>query len=260
MFWENIRCTIEGLDKTYKREYAKFDEFSDVEGLCELKNMIVGLRDSNILIEFDKIAHYVIDDCNFETDTYKPSKISNKFFVTANKILSSSFIPIYFPSIHGFVSFDAVEGLLMLVEFNYFYYSNMKCSRIKTFEKVFGGNIIQYLSFFTDDFKSMKELPYYDESFFEKLKKVDFEDKKSRYLEDFLRCGYLSSVTVEQNITWQFYNHIKFSSRYLMACNALKRESLKINCEDIVVGYTLTLRLITDDVRAYVREAFYKNK
>ncbi len=34
-----------------------------------------------------------------------------------------------------------------------------------------------------------------------------------------------------------------------MACNVLKRESVKINCKDVVVGYKLTLRLITEDVR-----------
>ena len=42
-----------------------------------------------------------------------------------------------------------------------------------------------------------------------------------------------------------------------MICNALKRGSLKINCEDVVIGYTLALKLITEDIRPYVRKAFY---
>ena len=38
-----------------------------------------------------------------------------------------------------------------------------------------------------------------------------------------------------------------------MACNALKRGSLKINCEDVVIGYRLTLRFITEDMRPYIK-------
>ena len=176
----------------------------------------------------------------------------------ANEKLSSSVIPIYYEPIRGFVTFENIEALLMLINFNYFYYCNMNCSRVKSVEKVFGGNIIQYLSFFTDDFKSMQDLPDYDESFFDNLKSVDYEDERARLLEDFLRCGYLSLIVVEQNISWAFFNNIKLSAIHLMACNALKRGSLKVNCEDVVVGYTLALMLITEDIGQYVRQAFYR--
>ena len=57
----------------------------------------------------------------------------------------------------------------MLIEYNYFYYSNMMCSRVKTIEKIFCGDIIQYLSFFTDEFKLMGDLLDYDDSFFTNL-------------------------------------------------------------------------------------------
>ena len=259
MFWNNIRTIIEGLDKSYEREYAKFDEYSDVEGLCDFKDLVVSLRDIDILIEFDKLAHYIIDDRNFKTEPFLHSKISNEFLTMANEKLSSSVIPIYYEPIRGFVTFENIEALLMLINFNYFYYCNMNCSRVKSIEKVFGGNIIQYLSFFTNDFiKSMQDLPDYDDSFFDDLKSVHYEDERARLLEDFLRCGYLSLIVVEQNISWAFFNNIKSSTIHLMACNALKRGSLKVNCEDVVVGYTLTLKLITEDIGKYVRQAFYK--
>lgn len=204
MFKDSIRTIIEGIEKSFEREYKKFDEYSDVTGLNEYKELVVSLRKSDILIKFDKISKYIIDDSNFEKDTYKPSKISNEFFMMSNKKLANSIIPLYFPIIHGLITSENIEGLLMLINFNYFYYSNMKCSRIKSIEKVFGGDIIQYLSFFTDEFKSMKELPDYDESFFKNLKKADFEDERARNLEDFLRCGYLSLVILEQNISLTF--------------------------------------------------------
>lgn len=258
MFWNNVRTIIEGLEKSYEREYDKFDEFSDVIGLSEYKELVVNLRDSDILVEFDNISKYVTDDTNFKTDPYKPSKISNEFFSMSHKKLSSSRIPIYYAPIRGFITFENVEALLMLINFNYFYYSNLNCSRVKSFEKVFGGNIIQYLSFFTDEFKSMEVGPDYDERFFDDLKKLDYEDERSCVFEDFLRCGYLSLIVVEQNISWNFFNNIKLSAMYLMACNALKRGSLKVNCEDVVVGYTLALKLITEDIRPYVRKAYYQ--
>ena len=252
MFRNDLRNLVDGLDKSFKREYARFDEFSDVVGLNEYKDFVVGLRDSGILIEFDKLAHYVVDDSNFEGDSYKPSDFSNDFFKMAKKNLSSSIIPIYIPIIQGFVTSEDVEALLMLIEFNYFYYSGMKCSRYSAIGKVFGGDIIQYVSFFTDEFKSMHVLPDFDESFFDDLRNVDYEDDRARILEDFLRCGYLSLIIDEQEISWSFFNNIKLSATYFIACNALKGGSLRASCEDVVVGYTLALRMIGEDIREYV--------
>ena len=76
MFWEKIRCTIEGLEKSFKRQYAQFDEYGDVEGLYELRDLIVSLHDSDILIEFDESASYY-DENN---TLHNLSKVSNEFF------------------------------------------------------------------------------------------------------------------------------------------------------------------------------------
>ena len=51
MFWNDVRTVIDGMEKSFEREYAKFDEYGDVEGLSEFKELVVGLRDSGILIE-----------------------------------------------------------------------------------------------------------------------------------------------------------------------------------------------------------------
>ena len=259
MFWDNLRCILEGYDKSFERKYDGFDEYDDVEGLYELKELIVSLRDNDILIEFDRVSHYVTDESNFKTGAYgSHSKISNEFLKMANKELSTLISSIQIKSIQGFVTFNDIEGLLMLIQFNYFYYSQMRCSRFKVMEMGFGGDIIQYLSFFTDDYKLFPELPDYDESFFDDLKKMVYEDERARLLEDFLRCGYLGLIADEKMISLKFYNNIKVSSWYLMACNARKRGSLKISCEDVVVGYSLTLKCIVEDMRPYVRSAFYR--
>ena len=251
---------INGVDKSFKKDYAKFEEYGDVKGLYELKDFMVSIRNSNILIEFDELSSYMVDDNNFEMPLPNRSEVNNEFYLLGKKILALSFIPIYFKSIHGFVTLEDMEALLMIIQFNYYYYSKKKCSRYAAYEKAFESDIIQYLSFFTEDYKSLPELPDFDESFFRNLKNVSFEDERARLLEDFLRCGYFSCVTIEQDITWGFFNNIKFAARYLMACNALKRGSLKMNCEDVVVGFTLALKLITEDIRQYVRAAFHKKR
>ena len=92
MFKDSIRTIIEGIEKSFEREYKKFDEYRDVTGLNEYKELVVSLRKSDILIKFDKISKYIIDDSNFEKDTYKPSKISNEFFMMSNKKLANSII------------------------------------------------------------------------------------------------------------------------------------------------------------------------
>jgi len=103
-------------------------------------------------------------------------------------------------------------------------------------------------------------LPDYNEYFVEDLKNMQYKDERARLLEDFLRCGYLGLIADEKVISLKFYNNIKVSAWYLMACNALKRGSLKISCEDVVVGYTVTLKCIVEDMRPYVRSAFYRKK
>ena len=45
-----------------------------------------------------------------------------------------------------------------------------------------------------------------------------------------------------------------------MGCNALKRGSCKVSCEDVVVGYTLALKFVSEDMRQYVRMAFDNKK
>ena len=207
MFRNDIRTIIEGLDKSFEREYAKFDEYSDIKGLNELKELIISLRNNDILVEFDDDAHYLVDEKNFEHEKkgYK-SNVTNEFFVMANKKLSPSKFPIYFQSIQGFVTATTVEAFLMLINFNYFHYSKKKISIIKSAELVFGGDIIQYFSFFTDDFKELSDLPDYDETFFKNLKNMKFENKRARLLEDFIRCGYLGLIIVEQNISLELDN------------------------------------------------------
>lgn len=261
MFWDTTRCIIEGLDKSFKRKYEEFNKYKDVEGLMKYKELVVSLRDSDILIEFDKIGHYVIDDDNFKDDPCKPkSKITNEFLKMANRQISTTIPAIQIQSIQGFVTFNDIEGLLMLIQFNYFYYSKSRCSRYRVMEMGIGGDIIQYLTFFTDDYKSLPKLPEYDESFFDNLKNMKYENERARLLEDFLRCGYLGLIADEQKISVNFFNNIKVSAQYLMACNALKRGSNTINCEDVVVGYTLTLKCIVEDMRPYVRAAYYRTK
>ena len=171
MFWNNLRTVIDGMEKSFEREYAKFDDYMDVDGLSEFKELVVGLRDSDVLIEFDKFAHYVVDDNNFDDDSYRSFLDSNKFFEFSKKMLANFLIPVYLPPLHGFIVSADVEAFLMLIGFNYCYYSHGACSRVMAIERVFCGDIILYLSFFTDEFKLMGDLPDYDDSFFYKFEK-----------------------------------------------------------------------------------------
>ena len=117
MFWNDVRTVIDGMENSFEREYAKFDEYDDVEGLSEFKELVVGLCDSDILIEFDKLAHYVIDDSNFDEGSYKSFLNSNEFFERFKKKLANLFIPIHLPFIHDFVVSGDIGALLMLQYF-----------------------------------------------------------------------------------------------------------------------------------------------
>ncbi|MBR1611412.1 MAG: hypothetical protein IJ672_08045, partial [Methanobrevibacter sp.] len=75
-------------------------------------------------------------------------------------------------------------------------------------------------------------------------------------LEDFLRGGYLNRIYIcEQEASVIGYNYIKLTTRYLMACSAIKNNHMGITCEDVVIGYILTLKIFKEDLRPEIRKA-----
>ncbi len=80
-----------------------------------------------------------------------------------------------------------------------------------------------------------------------------------KQLFDELLGNLFTIILVEKDVSLRFDSHLRVCAKYLMACNALKHGRDSITCEDVVVGYTLTLKLLTEDIRDYVIKYYDKD-
>lgn len=243
-------------EEYYKKEYQMFNEYLDITHMDKLRDLIVSFHENNLLKEFDETAQYIVKQ-DIKSNLFNSK--NNKFINLAMKELRIPVISINLPHIHPMIDFKCIEALIMLLEFNYTYYSKERINLEEIINHIFNGDIILKLSLLVEDYNS-KYIPQYNKKFFEKIKNMTFHDKRSEKLEDFLRGGYLNRIHIcEQEASIIGYNYIKLTSRYLMACSAIKNNNKGITCEDVVTGYTLTLKMFTEDQRNEIIKSYNKS-
>lgn len=125
-----------------------FDEFQDINGLIELRDLITSFKGNCIFKEFNEIASDLVNSKNFQN--ILPKHINNPFINLAREILGVPLIPF---SVKYKIDFAEIEALLMLLEFNYVYYSKKRYSHEKIIEYVFNGLIIIKLSLLVEDYR-----------------------------------------------------------------------------------------------------------
>ena len=128
---------------------------------------------------------------------------------------------------------------------------------------VFNNNsdILCHFTFFVDEFKKGYPIPKYSKDFFDKISKITFDGEKSKELFDELILEYLTIIMIGENgVSFTFDSHMRVCARYFMSCNALKYGRDAVSCEDVVVGYTLALKLLTEDIREYVIKYYDEDK
>ena len=238
-------------DEYYQQEYQRFDEYLDIANIDSLRDLIVSFHENTLLKEFDETAKYIVNQNLNDSLKLK----SNPFINLAIKQLRVPIVPINIPHIHPILDFKCIEALIMLLECNCFYYSNKNSNLEEIVNQILNGNILSKLSLLVEEYKS-NPLTEYNETFFEKIKNIKFNDKRAEKLEDFLRGGYLNRIYIcEQEASVIGYNYIKLTTRYLMACSAIKNNHMGITCEDVVIGYILTLKIFKEDLRPEIRKA-----
>lgn len=124
-----------------------FDEFQDINGLIELRDLITSFKGNCIFKEFNEIASDLVNSKNFQN--ILPKHINNPFINLAREILGVPLNRFQW----NIIDFAEIEALLMLLEFNYVYYSKKRYSHEKLIEYVFNGLIIIKLSLLVEDYR-----------------------------------------------------------------------------------------------------------
>ena len=256
---EDIIFLLESYEKSYEKILTKLNEY-DVEGLDNLINLISCMQEKNYFIDFYNVVEHVK---NLDEFKYKKNPIynsSNEFIEMACSKLNESKFQ-WTQSDNPIVDLSVLNAILVFIEFNFYFYSNCDVKSIQDVVKlVFNSEIICHFTFFVDEFKEGYAIPNYSENFFDKISKITFSSEKSKELYEDIGWNYISVIMAENRITQRFNNHICINANYLMACNALKHGRDAVSCEDVVVGYTLALKLLTEDIREYVIKYYNEDK
>lgn len=246
---ENIAFFLGSHEDAYKIILTKLNKY-DVENLDNLINLISYMDDNEFFIDFNNVVEHVR---NLDGFKYKKDPIFSSNNVFVNMACSQLDNPKFqfLRSSKFLVNLPVFEATLMLIELNFYFYSNDDIKSIPDVVKlVFDGNIICYFTFFVDEFKKEKALPSFSEDFFDKISKITFNSEISKELDNIIN-KYIILVG-EHIVSLDVNNSIIACAKYLMACNALKHKRNGVSCEDVVVGYTLALKLLTEDIREYV--------
>lgn len=250
-FKEEAMFLFGSNEKAYKLIFSKLSDYKDVDGLDNLINLISSMGKNNYFVEFYDGIEVFINSKEFKYTKSPIHNSTNDFIIMAESKLESSRFPL-FPSKH-LINFTSMEAVLIIVELNFYFFSKGNFKSINNVnDLIFNGNLIYHLSFFVDEFKEDLSIPNYSEKFFQNLSDIKFDGKKSEQLHYDILWDYISLIMREDDISPLFNSTICICAKYLMACNALKYGRDGICCEDVVVGYTLALRLLCEDIREYV--------
>ena len=241
-------------EERIKQEYLMFEKYNDLPGIHELRDLIISFRGTSTFKKFNETAVFITNPKNFDKKLDPLKTTSNPFIKSAMKLLRVPIIPISLPHINKLINFTHLNALLMLLEFNYSYHLEQIPSK-EILDYIYNGAIIIKLSTLVENY-NIDNILKWEDDFFEKLKNIKFADKKAKKLEDMIRGGLLLTIILEQDCTHVFYNHVKFSALYLMACSAIKNNHKGITCEDVAIGYTLTLNLFKKDLRPEIQKAY----
>ena len=249
---EKIIYFLESNEKTYEKVFTKLNNY-DVVGLDNLINMVSCMDENNYFADFNNTVEYLrnSDDFRYKKDPIYSS--NNDFIKMACSYLDNpKFQFIRTPKF--LVNLSVVKAVLVLIEFNFYFYSdeNVK-SNLDIVNLIYNSDIICHFTFFVDEFKKGYTIPNFSKSFFDKISKITFDSEKSKDLFDYLIRNYLHITMVcENDVSFTFDSHMRVCARYFMSCNALKYGRDCVSCEDVVVGYALALKLLTEDIREYV--------
>ena len=247
----------EDFDKDFVKILKRFDNFSDVDRIDELINLLKSLRHNE---------HYIGLVRVFKKDYIEEEYLDSEkipFLYAVGKGFGFS-LPIILVPGFDVVNLYSFVGLESVVELSYAYSVGHKLT-CEDNKKIVLGDILPQLTYFVEDYDKHYEIPKPNIEFFKNLKKIKIE-KKAKKLNHivykkfvgnlYTEIHWMHGVDTPREFNTTFYN----SSLYLAGCNAIKDSRDTITCDDLVVGYLLTFRVLLSDVRPLVEEYYSEDK
>ncbi len=227
-------------DKFDVKNYERFGEFLDIDGVEELRDALFGL---GAIEKYAYLAnHEGILDGRFKAITTKhpySAIIANVKTGLSDAMFCSDLIQ--------FMNFRAVYELIWL---------SCEAEGEKELSKeeidaIMESDLPFKLSLGLDEYPMVKNLDDLDVWFFKRMANLKFE-KRAERLNSLLVKECLSDLNDDLGIHFLSFNSLAFSAEYFAACYALRDDRDEMTCEDIVNAWLLMLNLFLSDIRPLV--------
>jgi len=253
--WESLEVVVklrlfDALRSTDENAKRILNEFQEIDGLEEIVNGIFEMGDSEIYEKFYqafKLNDGIYEDgVNFSDDEKNDIGFINLAFENLdNPQLHLSLITDLIAFINFYVMYRIIEDV-------YFVYMGQKLTHEDLMKITFGG-IAEKISFSLTQFNQIYHTPKSNAKYFQKIKKVDWKDKKTKKLNSKLHA--LSSdyfIEKRRTLDSKFTETEYAFLLYLSGCSAVNDNRDKIEEKDVIRAYRTYFKLLNTDITKLV--------
>lgn len=263
-----IQFEQESIDEEFERGYEALYEFIDVEGLVDLRDLIMSFKISE---RCKFLGETFKEDLSKECLSYtneiplinyaKKELGSFKFLITKSNLSFTSFIglcsiiafscgcdfkrKLSSDEIFQILSSDLISKLTLGYGFD-----NIDSSNLSLGECFESNSYSSNLSL-GQDFQNNSDFKELNREFFKKLSTIKW-DNRAKKLHATIKEGCWFGVQLQHLIEPGPYAQFGFSARYLASCNVLANNRNEVLAEDIVNAWFLTFKLFHNDLREYI--------
>ena len=253
--WKSLEVVVklrlfDALRSTDENAKRILNEFQEIDGLEEIVNGIFEMGDSEIYEKFYqafKLEEKIWDD---GTELTESEKKNQRLIQLAYKNLSKPTLRV--PPLVDLIDFLSFYVMYRILEDIYYVNIGKRMSKDYKIELYFTG-LDERIIFALEKFDTIKHTPSITLEFFQKIKKVDWKDKKTKKLNSKLHA--LSSdyfIEKRRTLDSKFTETEYAFLLYLSGCSAVNDNRDKIEEKDVIRAYRTYFKLLNTDITKLV--------
>ena len=228
------------IDEEFIKGYESLNEYSDVEGLIELRNLLESFRDNDYLRFIGENALLSLDELCTEYN-HKVQFFNDAFSV---------FGGIKYIFKLSDMAYAAFSALYSIIAYNCAYEFKRDLSEEEKIQ-VISSPLACKIALGLDNFENVEKWKTVNKFFFQKVEAIKW-DKRSRKLHNAIHDAYIYNLGCLYHMDTGTVSQFALCSRYLVCCNAVAKGQTTVSPEDIVKGWFLTFKLLQTNLTPYV--------
>lgn len=269
-----IQFEQESIDEEFDKGYEALNEFIDVNGLLDLRDLIMTFK-TNERCKFlgetfkeDLSRECLNNSKKIPLINYAKKELGSfKFLISKSNLSFTSFIGlcsvIVFScgcdfkrklsdeEIFTILNSDLISKLSLNQDFKEILSQDFENINLESFDNVKLKSSNNINLEYCDNIENKSFSKDLDRDFFKKLSTVKWDDRAKK-LHYTIKEGCWFGVQLQHLIEPGPYSQFGFSARYLASCNVLVNNRDEVLVEDIVNAWFLTFKLFQEDLRPYI--------